>query len=484
MTAARAGRLALGLAALAASAGLFYLSGPLQPVWWVAWIAPALALGLAYRSHAAIAAIAVFAAALCAELSLCRYLRLLIDDGLPLSQAASMVLMPAVGLTGAALLARAVARRGHLVLAALAFGFAWAGFEFVVAATSPNGTFQDYAYTQADTLPVLQIASVTGLWGLDFLVMATAASLAALVAQAPARARAAPIVLMGFMLAAVVAWGSARLAQADRPGRLLVGGLVSDVGLGGGAHPLAARLTYVDRYVDQVHALAARGATAVVLPENLVKVSAAEGAEVMRRLSAAAAQDRLTLVSGVHRIDASASHNSAVAFGADGKQLLTYDKQHLFPGTPDMPGHAPGVWKTAAGPEAVEICKDLDFAEPSRAYGRAGVRVVFAPASDYGLDGPMHASMAVVRSVEDGFALVRTARHGLVSISDDRGRRLAQRPSSAADFVEDAGAVRGGTGPTPYARFGDWFPYLSLAFTAAVALWLALPYARRAALRR
>ncbi len=72
--------------------------------------------------------------------------------------------------------------------------------------------------------------------------------------------------------------------------------------------------------------------------------------------------------------------------------------------------------------------------------------------------------MAVLRGVEDGFAIARSAKQGLMTITDNRGRVLAQQHSSLG-MATLIGEITVSPDLTLYARFGDWFAWLVLATT-------------------
>jgi apolipoprotein N-acyltransferase len=80
-----------------------------------------------------------------------------------------------------------------------------------------------------------------------------------------------------------------------------------------------------------------------------------------------------------------------------------------------------------------------------------------------------------MRAVEDGFTLVRDAKVGLLTASDDRGRILAEqstRPDGAFTTMLAAVPVR--YDPTLYQKWGDWFAWMDLAAVAPLlAFWLA-----------
>ena len=81
----------------------------------------------------------------------------------------------------------------------------------------------------------------------------------------------------------------------------------------------------------------------------------------------------------------------------------------------------------------------------------------------------LHARMAMLRGVENGFALVRSAHHGLLSVSDDRGRTVALRAAAPQGMSAVVAAVPLGSGPTLYTRLGDLFAWASVAATLIVA---------------
>ena len=85
---------------------------------------------------------------------------------------------------------------------------------------------------------------------------------------------------------------------------------------------------------------------------------------------------------------------------------------------------------------AMEICKDMDFPSTIRADAARGVRLMGVPAGDFGLDAWMHARMAVMRSVEGGFAMVRAASEGLVTINDAQGRLIASKMAAPAGVTQ------------------------------------------------
>jgi apolipoprotein N-acyltransferase len=93
------------------------------------------------------------------------------------------------------------------------------------------------------------------------------------------------------------------------------------------------------------------------------------------------------------------------------------------------------------------------------------------PAWDFVRDARLHSRMAVLRAVENGFALARTAQQGSLTLSDAYGRIVAETSSSQRPDALLTGDLVPGPGATFYARTGDWFGWLALCLAAILLMW-------------
>src|SRR6266576_1760603 len=82
------------------------------------------------------------------------------------------------------LFVRGFIRRGSLLLASLALPVYWVAYEYLTAIASPHSTWGNLAYTQMNCLPVIQVAAITGLWGISFIVFLFGGAAAALLSGA------------------------------------------------------------------------------------------------------------------------------------------------------------------------------------------------------------------------------------------------------------------------------------------------------------
>jgi apolipoprotein N-acyltransferase len=69
----------------------------------------------------------------------------------------------------------------------------------------------------------------------------------------------------------------------------------------------------------------------------------------------------------------------------------------------------------------------------------------------------------VMRGVESGFSIVRAAKNGYLTVSDNRGRILAETRSDSAPFATLLARAPAVHDATLYILLGDWFAWLAMA---------------------
>lgn len=459
-------------AATIVSAALAYLGTSLHPQPWLTWLAPLPLAWIAPRIQARWLALAAFAAGVLGALSHWHYLHGVI--ALPLGVIVPATLAPGIMLALCLLLFRRLLLRGRHVAAVLAAPALWVAIEYVRALTSPHGTFDNMAYTQMDMLPVLQLASVTGLWGISFLLMLVPLGWAvALMRDTALRTRIAVSAIVILALGATLVFGMARLrAPAVESLRI---GLVS---LEKPIRPALASpegQALQQGYVAAIDRLAAAGARVVVTPET----SFATADTSVPAFADAAQRHGLILAAGVDAKGAAdGERNAQWVFRADLSSPATYAKHHLIPGFEAQ--YTPGTSYTMldGSPRiGLAVCKDMDFHDIGRAYAERHAQLLLVPAWDFGVDGWLHGRMAIMRGVESGFAIARAARSGRLTLSDDRGRVVAEASSEEHD-AEVVGDLPLHASRTLYAQWGDWFVWLDLALLAFVLVLAWMPAKR------
>ncbi len=177
-----------------ASAAFSYLGTGLQPIWWMLWLAPVPVLAIEPRIRNSTAFLLGSVAWLIGEMNQWNYARHEIE--LPWQIMILYFVVPAAVFGLGVLFVRSFLRGGLLFLAALAFPSTWGNL----------------AYTQMNFLPVIQIASITGLWGISFIVFLFAGTIAALLSGiGNPRQRGALAVTIGIVVCPFFLFGEWRL---------------------------------------------------------------------------------------------------------------------------------------------------------------------------------------------------------------------------------------------------------------------------------
>ena len=144
--------------------------------------------------------------------------------------------------------------------------------------------------------------------------------------------------------------------------------------------------------------------------------------------------------------------------------MIDYLKAKLVPGSSHVVGDGtlPDV-ETSFGRLSSAICFDMDFPCLLSQAGRNGADILLAPSNDWTAVRAIHARMATVRAVEQGFNLVRPTKDGYSFSTDALGRTLAwQNTDRPGDHVLIANVPTSGVS-TLYAAIGDVFSWLCIA---------------------
>jgi apolipoprotein N-acyltransferase len=462
----------IAAAVVFATALLVWFGEGLTPCWPLTWFAPLPLLWYALRSRWWSTAIVSTLGFLIGSTSFLGYF---LSQGMPFGfwfrSYVGLSLMAAAGV----LLFRLLLRRGALWLAMLALPALWVTLDWLRFWYTPHGTSADLAYTQLEFLPFLQMASLTGPWGMSFLILLVPGALA-VIQHLRSRDRKQALKVGAALLAvavAVLGYGEARLIERGPAQTLRVGLVASDAAENDGvAHSGDAAERLFDAYAVHARQLALAGAQVVVMPEKIATVTddAKTDDPILQPLADATGA---VIVAGEVRLladhDVTRRYNRAVLY-APHSPAASYDKEHLLP--PFESEMIPGTEQlTAAHGGAnlgVAICKDMDFTTTSLAYGARDAQVMLVPAWDFNIDRSWHGHMAIMRGVEGGFSIVRAAKNGYLTVSDARGRILGEVRSDSARFASLLVDVPVAHEWTLFQAWGNWFAWLAVGLLAVV----------------
>lgn len=403
---------------------------------------------------------------------------------LPITEFLYPDIIKALVYTALLLLFRYIALSPLPWLASFVFASGWVVCDFIPSFTFfpyiGGETYANIAYTQLLNLPILQLASITGIWGITFLLTLLPASITLAwhyknIAKFNYLTVLFPPLLL---LILVLLFGAYRLLTPLPKAALKIG--MANPPISRDAIIEAtdtftltpktsqANFATIKNSIKEIEILAKDKVDVVLLPEAIAVILQSDNDHILQLLSATAKRNKITLIMGLVIKENGKTYNSAYMFLPNGTIALRHDKWHLVPieSRAFSAGNKNSILKTKdRGIWGVLICRDMDYEQPARQYGKEGVNILFVPAWDFYYDDWMHARYSYMRAVENGFAVARAGRAGLLTLTDSRGRMVSMLSTTVMPIEKNksptlTGALNIGEGNTFYSRHGGWFGWL------------------------
>lgn len=445
------------LAASALSGIMLACAYALHPLAVAAWLGAVPVLWAAGTSRPLPALLYGGLTGLIASLSLLPYLTRL--SGLP--AALSLSVLRAVVWALGIWLASFAGRRLPRILSLFAFPALMAGLDLLTSLLSPHNSGGSIAYSQMDVPQVLRLASLGSTPLITLFVLLISSLISHVLLH---RQTSLPGIGLSLLLMAGLLLLSGSPHPAVSPQRLQVGLLASD------RHPGVPE-DWRSVWQDYRQALVAYAGEneVMVLPEKLFQIPEADMPELLGDIQQIAHQYNTAIVIGLDERTGETAYNRAYIITPEGV-VHHHDKIHMIPGAEDYfeQGQGPLQVPYRGLSLGLAICKDLDFPQTLRAC--AGSDLMLVQAWDFYEDDWFHSRMAIMRGVETGFPLVRSARRGFLTMADASGRVLAETESRSADMAYLSQPLETGHQPTMYSRIGDAFGWLALAYVVTVML--------------
>jgi apolipoprotein N-acyltransferase len=391
-------------------------------------------------------------------------------------------------------------------------------------------------YTQASLTPLIQLADVTGVYGVSFLVAAVNGVVADLYfalrdAGWRARAWAGPrnlVALGSVALAFGAAWiyGSLRLAAATyEPGPRVA--IVQPNIRHRGGNVAGVHLAQVLMTEERV---APGAADLVIWPENAIlgqlrrQDTYLEFLDDLGRLARKKSAWLLVGSMGKPPSQPGRTTNGAFLVDTEGRVVGQYDKQLLFPWSEYVPldgwlsrvapavqrlqrtlvrrgwGFVPAgvrgadlallglAWQGRDVPFGTLICFENTYPPLAARAARLGARFLVNITSEGEIGGSMQVHLlrtSMLRAVENRLAYVRVGNTGISGIIDPAGRVRRILVGDRGRAISDSGVLidsvpLGGSGPTLYARSRDAFAKACLVLCLGSWAWTWIPRARPA----
>ena len=382
---------------------------------------------------------------------------------------------------------RLLAKRLSSFLSTLIFPAIWCSIEYLSSLNPGKATWTSLAYTQAGDLPLLQFTSVTGIWGISFLITWFASVVNWAWAQNFEwnKIHKGAIIFTG-IAATIFLFGTLRLNLFNSASQTIRTASIVQ------ARNIDADLKTckwtdakgINQYSDELEnnllektqQAARAGAKIVLWQECAGTIPNHEEKEFIKRATAMAAQEKIyllmTLWSVPEDFPKHLVENKMIIIDQRGEIQSTYIKNNPVPGAePIVKGTTPlPILQTPYGKIAAAICYDGDFPNFIRNAGKNKTEVMFLPANDWKEIDPLHTHMVIARAVENGCSLVRPAGRGLSVAADNRGRIISSLDYFTTDEQVMYADVPVQHSNTIYAFIGDAFAWLCIAGSLTIVI--------------
>lgn len=400
------------------------------------------------------------------------------------------------------------------ILSTLIFPTSFILLDYWVASQSEAGTWGNIAYTQYSFSSLFQLASLTGIWGIGFLIY----WFGSMANYAFERIDGRNVLQKGILSYAViwlaaVGYGALRLhvAGGSEAPRLEVAAItIENISLmermylaetGKKIHispsasqadpqlrkaqaviakfvenPAAPRFTVVheeahrllDRLLELSLEAVAEGAKVIAWSEGVLMTGKPQEKAFIDKGRAFARNHGVYLYFPIASIlpgDIQAGQpfmeNKILVIGPEGNILDTYFKNRPVPGEPSVPGDGllPLI-STNLGRFSHAICYDADFPGLMDQLHEQEAQLLVLPSGDWQAISPYHSYMAVARSIENGTALLRPVSKGTSIATDPWGRVLAEDDYFGDDRHYLTAAIPMAEVKPLYTQWGNWLIYV------------------------
>ena len=380
----------------------------------------------------------------------------------------------------------------------LVFPLAFTTVDWLMSLSRLINSTGSLAYSQHTNLALLQVISVTGMWGITFLITWCGSTMNALWEHGfdwrPVKAQVITFIVV---LLALIGFGSVRLAfAAPAAPTVQVATITMDSAVTSGFDKIigvnfnqsndserAAARPKFERTVNQLLArteMALRGGAKIVgWQEGSATVLEEDKQSTLDRVTALAKQYDAYIEVSIGLLTRTKSQffirNQSILVGNNGAILWTYDKAYpVFPVEAYVviagPGKLPIV-DSPYGRLSTAICNDMHFMPLLRQAGQMGVDILISPYHDVHPFETEDAVVATYRAIENGFSLVRPTGAGFSTVVDYEGHMLgSQNYFTSADGIMITSAPTHGV-RTIYSRIGDLFAYLCAAGLVFLSAW-------------
>ncbi len=383
-----------------------------------------------------------------------------------------------------------------------------------LASKGGGGTWGNIAYLQFSVPYLTQLASITGIWGISFMVYWFASTVNYVLQRIEIeKSIRSAVIIYSVSILLILGFGFYRIQKSidDSTHQVKMAGITvenlsifekiyecetgetikipptafqSDPAMAKAmlamqnfvAHPADPKFDpvfeEVDIMMDQLwqHSKEAveQGARYIVWTEGIVPAIKPDESKYIEKAQSFAQQHNVwlffpmsTIIPGKVEPGQPFIENKVLSINSSGEIVNVYLKNNpvggvepCFPGDGTIP-----VISTDQAQISPVICYDADFPDLLRNVGQQNTEILIVPSGDWAAISPIHSYMAVFRAIENGVSILRPVSKGLMIAADNYGQVI-----ETDDYFEDDNHSMLAEVPvkkvkTVYSIIGDSFAY-------------------------
>jgi apolipoprotein N-acyltransferase len=368
---------------------------------------------------------------------------------------------------------------------------AWVFTEYLRAHLFTGFPWELLGYSQCSNLPIIQIADITGVYGLSFLIILVNFGLYLALRKAPKRSYILLFIFIVFTASFI--YGERTIRRFDPAETLRVSVIQGNI---------PQNIKWDPKYRDLImgkyksitkSAIADEKPDLVIWPETSLP-GYMEEEDLRSAISDLARSEKVHLLIGTLHGEGLNAFNSACLISDNGEVMERYDKIHLVPFGEFIPfedrlswlracvnkpmgdfvrgrDHTVFKFRTGTGSYSFSclVCYEDIFPELSRRFVERGARFLINVTNDawFGKTSApyQHLQGSIFRAVENHVPVIRAANTGVSCIIDPNGRVVAVVKKGKDELCVDGyvtGAVSTTFVRTIYTRVGDLFAWICI----------------------
>ncbi len=296
------------------------------------------------------------------------------------------------------------------IVSSLVFPSVYVIMEFIVVSTNPSGSYGTLAHTQT-SLPLLQLISVTGIWGVTFFIIWTASIINWLWDNSFEKRKIyLSLLVYGILFLIVILFGQIRLAINNKYGTVRIASInIDKAELNNRYNENNDSINDManNKFLHNSDIAASSGAKIVFGIEAIISLPEDKEKGFIEKAKAIAQKDSIYLGLPMciipKRFPDIRPENKIVWVSPKGQVLFAYNKAKLTPGEGKYGDGKLKYFDSPYGRICSAICFDMDFPSLINQISKAKIDIMLVPGNDWREISPYHTYVSSFRAIEQGF---------------------------------------------------------------------------------